>query len=141
MAVLKNQRWERFAQGLAAGKNTDKAYVAAGFTKNQGNASRLKGTEIIQRRVAEILGRGAERAAVTVQSLIDEIDEVLAAARLDDDHAAAISAIREKAVLAGKRITRQETRLVDDFEEMTESQIRAFIAEKEAALKAGKTKH
>jgi hypothetical protein len=55
MAELKNIRHELFCRGLVAGKTVDEAYVAAGFSKNRGNAARLKAKESIGRRAAELV--------------------------------------------------------------------------------------
>ena len=72
MGELINARHERFAQELAAGNSADGAYEAAGYRKHRGNAARLSANERIKNRVKEIQAVGAERAAVTVQSLIGE---------------------------------------------------------------------
>ena len=76
MRELTNPRYERFAQELAAGNTADGAYEAAGYRKHRGNAARLSANERIKNRVREIQSIGAERAAVTVQSLIDEAEQV-----------------------------------------------------------------
>ena len=76
MRELTNPRYERFAQELAAGNTADGAYEAAGYRKHRGNAARLSANERIKDRVREIQSIGAERAAVTVQSLIDEAEQV-----------------------------------------------------------------
>jgi phage terminase small subunit len=67
MGLLANQRQERFAQALAQGKTATEAYVLAGYTANDGNASRMKGNERILARVQEIVGRAAERAEVSLE--------------------------------------------------------------------------
>jgi phage terminase small subunit len=72
--VLRNPRHERFAQELASGKTADAAYVLAGYRENRSNAARLNANRHIQKRVAEIQSVGAERAAVTVESLIAEAE-------------------------------------------------------------------
>ena len=75
MGEIQNPRHERFAQELAAGKTADAAYEAAGYQKHRGNAARLSANEHVKERVAEIQAIGAERAAVTVQSLIEEAEQ------------------------------------------------------------------
>jgi hypothetical protein len=52
-------------QALAQGKTADESYAAAGFKPHRGNASRLSANESIQRRVAEIKSRVAEKAEWT----------------------------------------------------------------------------
>ena len=102
MRELTNPRYERFAQELAAGNTADGAYEAAGYRKHRGNAARLSANERIKNRVREIQSIGAERAAVTVQSLIDEAEQVrIKAMESPNGAAAAVSEITAKAKLAG----------------------------------------
>jgi phage terminase small subunit len=102
MGELANPRYERFAQELAAGNTADGAYEAAGYRKHRGNAARLSANESIKDRVREIQAIGAERAAVTVQSLIDEAEQArIKAMESPNGAAAAVSAITAKAKLAG----------------------------------------
>jgi hypothetical protein len=72
MGEIQNPRHGRFAQELAAANPADAAYEAAGYRKHRGNAARLSANEHVKERVKEIQAIGAERAAVTVQSLIEE---------------------------------------------------------------------
>jgi phage terminase small subunit len=76
MPVLKNQRWELFAQGLAAGKTADEAYEAAGYVPNRGNAARLKPNESIQSRVAELAEAQAKRAGITKEMVLAELGKL-----------------------------------------------------------------
>lgn len=76
MPVLKNSRWERYAQLLAKGKVADKAYVEAGFKRDDGNATRLKNRPEIIARVDEILGRAAKKAEVTAEMVIRELAKI-----------------------------------------------------------------
>jgi phage terminase small subunit len=102
MGELANSRYERFAQELAAGNTADGAYEAAGYRKHRGNAARLSANESIKDRVREIQAMGAERAAVTLQSLIDEAEQArIKAMESPNGAAAAVSAITAKAKLAG----------------------------------------
>jgi hypothetical protein len=96
----RNPRHERFAQELAAGKTADAAYVLAGYRENRSNAARLNANRDIQKRVAEIQTAGAERAAVTVETLIAEAEEARSKAMGDKGGAAAaVAAITAKAKL------------------------------------------
>jgi phage terminase small subunit len=102
MGELTNPRYERFAQELAAGNTADAAYEAAGYQKHRGNAARLSANESVKNRVREIQAVGAEYAAVTVQSLIDEAEQArIKAMESPNGAAAAVSAITAKAKLAG----------------------------------------
>ena len=73
MPTLTNPKWERFAQELSKGKTADEAYQIAGYKENRHNASRLKTTETISNRVAELLGKGAERAEMSRQWVLDHL--------------------------------------------------------------------
>jgi phage terminase small subunit len=102
MPPLQNPRHERFAQELATGKSADAAYVLAGYHENRSNAARLSAKQDIQRRVAEIQSLAAERAAITVETLIAEAEEARTKAMAEKGGAAAaIAAITAKAKLAG----------------------------------------
>ena len=100
--ILRNPRHERFAQELAAGKTADAAYVLAGYKENRSNAARLNASQNIQKRVAEIQSLGAERAAITVETLIAEAEAARSKAMREKGGAnAAVAAITAKAKLAG----------------------------------------
>ena len=100
--VLRNPRHERFAQELATAKTADAAYVLAGYRPNRSNAARLNANQDIQRRVAEIQSLGAERAAITVETLIAEAESARSKAMGEKGGAnAAVAAITAKAKLAG----------------------------------------
>ena len=102
MPTLQNPRHERFAQELATGKSADAAYVSAGYRANRSNAARLSANQDIQKRVAEIQSLGAERAAITVETLIAEAKSARSKAMGEKGGAAAaVAAITTKAKLAG----------------------------------------
>lgn len=101
MPILKNPKWERFAQARAIGKSQDDAYVEAGYKSNVGNAGRLNKTEQVQARIAEIQALAAERASVTIETLREELEEIRALAVEDMQLAAATSAVMGKAKLFG----------------------------------------
>ena len=62
--------------------------------RHRGNAARLSANERVKNRVREIQSIGAERAAVTVQSLIDEAEQArIKAMDAPGGAAAAVSAI------------------------------------------------
>ena len=55
-------------------RNPYAAYVLAGYQENRSNAARLNAAQDIQKRVGEIQSLGAERAAITVETLIAEAE-------------------------------------------------------------------
>jgi len=126
MPVLPNPKHERFAQELAKGATADAAYVSAGYGENRGNATRLKANESILKRVDEIQSRVAQRVEVTVESLISEAEEVRALAIESGQLNAAIAAIKEKGILAGKREEKVRVKH-DDASEMSDGEL-AIIA-------------
>jgi len=62
MPVLPDPKHEAFAQCLAKGMTSDKAYQEAGYKPNRGNATRLKANENVQARVKELLEVTASKA-------------------------------------------------------------------------------
>ena len=76
MPILPNPRHERFAQELAMGRTSEEAYATAGFKPDRGNASRLTANDSVRARVAEIQGRGAERAEITVEMVLRELAKI-----------------------------------------------------------------
>jgi hypothetical protein len=130
MSILKNSRHERFVQLLAGGLPATDAHEQAGYKRNFGNASTLSKARDIQARLNEIKNAGAERAAVTVESLIAECDEARRIAIEDRNPQAMIAATREKGVLSGKRIERSERGEPGEFdwiERASDQQLVEFI--------------
>ena len=76
MGILKKNRHEIFAQGLAIGMTADAAYVAAGYKRNRGNAATAKANQSISQRVREIKEAAAERAAKTLDEIIAELERI-----------------------------------------------------------------
>src|SRR4051794_38212858 len=109
--ALRNKRHEAFSQMLVEGQKRawtqGSCYSRAGYSAEgkaaEANASRLlsNANNGIAARVREIVGRGAARAAVTVESLLSELDMVLAGAVDDRQFGAAKAAIDSKARLKG----------------------------------------
>lgn len=60
MAKLANAGHEKFAQNIAKGMKQEDAFEDAGYTRNNGHASRLKGRPEVKARIAELQ---AERRA------------------------------------------------------------------------------
>jgi hypothetical protein len=129
MPVLKNPRHERFAQLLAGGKSATDAHEEAGFKRSRHNASHLAARPEIGARVQQIATVAADRAAVTVESLIAEAEEARQGAVRDGQWSAAIAAVREKGVLSGKRVERAEhgkPGAFDDLDRLPVDELRAL---------------
>ena len=74
MTVLKNARWERFAQELAKGSSQTDAYKGAGYVVATAKsaheaASRLARNIKVAGRVEELKDRGAERAELSIANV------------------------------------------------------------------------
>ena len=141
MPVLRNPRWEAYAQELAKGKPARQAYVLAGYKKNDGNASRLKSNEKLAARVNELVERtaanAAARAEVTVVSLLNELEEARKLAAEINQPSAAVAATLGKAKVAGLIVDRKEVGKPGDFEGMNVDELREYIAREAAALGIG----
>lgn len=101
MPILDNQRHERFAQELAKGTPANQAYVIAGYRPSEPNASRLTRNDKVLTRIAELQGRAAKRAEVTVQTIAEELEEARKLAIAEKQSSAAVAASMGKAKLFG----------------------------------------
>jgi hypothetical protein len=93
-------------------------------------ASRLSTNVKILGRVRELQERGAVRAEVTVESLINEADAIMKLAIERSQLSAAVSALREKGILSGKRVERSERGPPGEFadlENMSTEQLKQFV--------------
>ena len=108
MPVLKNARHERFAQELANGKSASEAYQLAGYKPDDGHASRLAGNGKVRERIGEVQARGAKRAEITLESLLDEAADLQRQAKEAKQFAAANGALKLKAELSGHYVQRKE---------------------------------
>lgn len=139
MPPLDNQRHEIFAQELAKGKPASEAYVLAGYSESgaEPNASRLIRNDKVRQRVVELQERGALRAEVTVESLLQEAEDARLKAMELGQVSAAVAAIREKGVLSGKRVERSEHGQPGEFDGLTSDELRERLAREAAALGFG----
>jgi phage terminase small subunit len=78
MPVLKNAKYELFAQNLAQGMKQADAHEKAGFKRNDGNASKLAAKPEIDARIKELKEIGAEKAAVAIGVTKEKITAELA---------------------------------------------------------------
>lgn len=134
MPAIPNPRHERFAQELAKGKTADEAYVVAGYAENRHNASRLKTNEHVLKRVQELQTVAAERAEISLVSILAELEEARQLALKIAQPAAMVAASMGRAKLSGLVIDRSEVGKPGEFEDMDEARLRAFIAEETAEL-------
>ena len=114
MPVLSNAKHELFAQEIAKGNSQGEAYKTAGYNA-EGHAAESAGNRLmknveVQARIVELQGRGAKRAEVTIESLIQEAAEIQAAALDSGQHSAAVAALTAKAKLSGLWVEKTENR-------------------------------
>lgn len=76
MPVLKNAKYERFAQEIAKGKTAGDAHALAGYAPNPSNADRLKKNNEIRGRIEELLNKSAEKAVISIESVLSELGKV-----------------------------------------------------------------
>ncbi len=76
MPILKNNRYEIFAQEMAKGSAAGDAHAKAGYVHNPRNADRLKKIKEIQARIAELTAAGAERAEVSIERIMAELARI-----------------------------------------------------------------
>ena len=140
MPVLANAKWERFAQELAKGKTADEAYQLAGYAENRHNASRLKTNETISARISELLERGAKRAELTVNRVVENLERIAIKAEALGEAAGlnvAKSAWVDAAKVSGLVVDKKEVGKPGDFSRMTEDELEAFIAAGQNPLSGG----
>jgi phage terminase small subunit len=75
MTILKNPKHELFAQELAKGATATDAYASAGYRGDRTAASRLSTNVNIQGRVAELQGKAADAAVVSLQWVLERLVE------------------------------------------------------------------
>lgn len=112
MASLENRKHELFAQAIAKGESASAAYVSAGYTKNDGNAIRLKGNEKVALRIAELQERAAIKAELGILDIVKMLREDRDLAHQIEQPGAAVSAslgiakvlglVKDKTELTGK---------------------------------------
>lgn len=139
MAPLTNAKRELFCQQIIEGTKFSRtqgdAYIRSGYRASghaaETNASRLLKNADIQRRLAELGGKGARNARVTAQSLIEKLDVVFNGSVADKQYSAAGRAVETQGKLAGVMIDRTEIGGPGEFAEIknVDDVARAILAE------------
>ncbi|HEY0120635.1 MAG TPA: terminase small subunit [Rhizobium sp.] len=132
MPVLKNARYEQFAQGLARGLSATEAYAQAGYKESRSAASRLSTNVNIKRRIEEINVRVAEKAEWSAADRIAALKRISDASEALDPRVS-VSAIAEANKMSGSYPpTRQEHTGRNggpiEYANLTEEEIDARIA-------------
>lgn len=76
MPILSNAKHELYAQAVAKGSASSEAYVLAGYSFNEGNASRLKSNEKVKARIEEILTEAAAKCGISVEKVMNELAKI-----------------------------------------------------------------
>ena len=152
MSVLKNAKYELFAQYLAQGMKQADAHEKAGFKRNDGNASKLAAKPEIDARIKELKEIGAEKAAVAIGVTKEKITAELAKLGFSNmlDYMTvgsdglpfidmtAIAADRDKGAAIQEVIvettTRMEVNAAGEKEAVPVRKVRFKLADKRAAL-------
>ena len=130
MAPLSNIRQEKFVQGLFEGKSATQAYADAGYKPHQGNSSRLRWYETVQGRLAELQEAACKNSEITVESLMQELEDLRAKAVSCEQYAAGVRAVSEKIKLSGLAAPeRIEVKQTDFDETMSPEEILAKVAQ------------
>jgi hypothetical protein len=144
MPVLTNSRRELFANLLAQGFAAVAAYEKAGYKRHDGNACTLAKHPEVEARLEEIRGNMvaektgipfgtnaiAARANVSAESLIDEAEAARVQAMANGRESAAVAAIKEKAILSGKRVERSEIGGPGEFDHLSDEELDRTIVER-----------
>ena len=107
MPILANQRWEKFAQHVAAGESGAAAYrmtYDARGASAEANASRLLRNDKVRQRVAKLQAASATSTMLTMQ---ERRERLAASARRDNIRASdLVSVLLADAKLAGELVQR-----------------------------------
>jgi hypothetical protein len=134
MPVLKNPRWEAFAQNRAAGMPAYKAYLEAGYKVSSSMAftagSRLSRNVHVRNRTRELVETLAETMNVTRESLAAELDDAAAQAAELGQTSARVSALQTKAKLFGLEAPSRSVNLniSGTFNGMTDDELQFELA-------------
>jgi hypothetical protein len=127
MPVLDNPKWELAAQEVAKGKTQLEAIGAAGYAPHDSNAARLIGNDRVKLRIRELQEQAAMSVKITLEGQLAKLQEVLEQSTTLKQCSAAIAAIREQNELAGLRVQKIEHKAVDQFDSMTDDELRQYI--------------
>ena len=146
MPVLDNPRHERFAQVLAYGLAQSprwtqaKAYVEAGYNPSDRNVADAAASRLL-RKVRPILGRVHEiqqaalrKKKVTVESIVDELEEARALAKDKEHTNTMVAATSAKAKILGLSVDRVEQGKPGDFANADNAQATARMLLRSAGM-------
>jgi hypothetical protein len=112
---LRNPRHETFVQLLLQGETATDAHEKAGYARDDANATRLAKNPAVIERLTELQSAVAEKTQVTVESLVNELEEARKRADSLDQLSAVVKAISEKARISGLMVQKVEVGGPGDF--------------------------
>ena len=127
MPVLDNPKWELAAQEVAKGKTQVEAIKTAGYAPHDSNAARLIGNDRVKLRIRELQEQAAMSISITLEGQIAKLEALLEQSTTLKQCSAAIAAIREQNELAGLRVQKIEHKSVDQFDSMTDEELREYV--------------
>ena len=110
---------------------SSKAIEAAGYSPHRSNASRLIANDNIKSRVQELQMEASKTIAITLEGQIAKLEALLEQSQQLKQCSAAIAAIREQNELAGLRVQRTELKTVDQFDAMSDEELRQYVEGKD----------
>jgi phage terminase small subunit len=142
---LLSPRRELFCQHVDSGVPLAEAYVLAGYKPHAANPHTLRREPEIDRRVGELVAvrqaranragdRAIEGLAISLESLLAELEEARVLAMKLKQIGPAVSAIREKGVLSGLRVERSEQKQISDYDGMSLEELRRELLAQVAEL-------
>ena len=127
MPVLDNPKWEIAAQEVAKGKTQLKAIEAAGYAPHDSNASRLIGNDRVKLRIRELQQQAAMSVNIALQGQIEKLESLLEQAMVLNQISAGVAAVDKQNELMGLKIQRVENKRVDQFANMSDEELEAYV--------------
>jgi len=127
MPVLDNPKWELAAQEVAKGKTQLEAIETAGYAPHDSNASRLIGNDKVKSRIRELQEQAAMSISITLEGQIAKLEDLLNRAKELKQISAGVAAIDKQNELMGFKVQRVESKRVDEFENMSDEELRQYI--------------
>ena len=127
--VLRNVRYELYAQGVVSGLDRFQAYQSAGFKgKGPWAFKRVDGLPLVQRRIQELLRQTAAKSELSRREILDRIFQDWELARKLGQVPAALKAAELMGREMHKMFTeRKEVGGPGDFDNKSEDELRAII--------------
>jgi Terminase small subunit len=118
-----SERQKSFARLVHEQVPPYKAYALAGYRRHHSNAYRLRDNEGVKRYLSELEAQTMKQHQVTVDSLLNELEEARLNAKAVKQPSCEVSAVMGKAKLTGLLVDRQEVKDVSkmDMEELVQA--------------------